>query len=159
MRRGLPKLESVALAPIVRTILEAQEQMLSSHSLATELQLPEDLVVQGDAFLLHLALSNLLKNAIEFSPAGGLIRVHGERSGSLVRVVIEDEGPGIPDFAKERIFERFYSLERPVTGRKSTGLGLNFVKEIASLHHGSVELENRTERGLKASFTIADAPV
>jgi two-component system sensor histidine kinase CreC len=72
--------------------------------------------------------------------------------------VIEDEGPGIPEFAKERIFERFYSLERPDTGRKSTGLGLNFVKEIAALHHGSVQLENRAQGGLRASFAIA-API
>jgi two-component system sensor histidine kinase CreC len=159
VRRALPKLGPVALAPILRTILEAQEPMLSSRALRTELELPDDLVVQGDEFLLHLAMSNLLKNAIEFSPPGGLIRVHCDRANGLVQVVIEDEGPGIPDFAKERIFERFYSLERPGTGRKSTGLGLNFVKEIAALHHGSVQLENRAERGLRASFAIATAPV
>ncbi|HEX4353966.1 MAG TPA: ATP-binding protein, partial [Polyangiales bacterium] len=61
---------------------------------------------------------------------------------------------GIPDDAKARIFERFYSLERPDTGRKSTGLGLNFVQEIAALHHGSVRLDNRSERGLRARFAI-----
>jgi two-component system, OmpR family, sensor histidine kinase CreC len=159
VRRALPKLGPVAIAPILRTILEAQEPMSSSRELRTELALPEDIIVQGDAFLLHLALSNLLKNAIEFSPRGGLIRVHCDRAGDVVQVVIEDEGPGIPDFAKERIFERFYSLERPDTGRKSTGLGLNFVKEIAALHHGSVLLENRPERGLRARFAIAVAPV
>jgi two-component system sensor histidine kinase CreC len=103
---------------------------------------------------LHLALSNLLKNAVEFSPQGGRIRIHCERDGAQLRVSIEDEGPGVPDFAKERIFERFYSLERPDTGRKSTGLGLNFVKEIAALHDGVVQVENRPERGLRASFAI-----
>ncbi|HKP56292.1 MAG TPA: two-component system sensor histidine kinase CreC [Polyangiales bacterium] len=155
VRRALPKRERVELGPIVRTILEAQEASLSRRGLRCELSLPEELVVQGDAFLLHLALSNLLKNAVEFSPAGGTIRVDGRREAACVWVSIEDQGPGIPAFAKERIFERFYSLERPDTGRKSTGLGLNFVKEIAALHHGRVELQNLPERGLAARFEIA----
>jgi two-component system sensor histidine kinase CreC len=154
VRRALPKLQSVAIAPVLRTILEAQEPMLSSRGIRTELDLPEDVHAQGDAFLLHLALSNLLKNAIEFSPAGGLIRVRCERGDGVVRIVIDDEGPGIPDYAKERIFERFYSLERPDTGRKSTGLGLNFVKEIAALHRGSIALENKPDGGLRATFEI-----
>jgi len=154
VRRALPKLERVALDSVLRTILEAQDPLLSQREVHTELAVPDDLVVQGDAFLLHLALSNLLKNAIEFSPRGGLIRVRCTRDGAVVRIAIEDEGPGIPDFAKERIFERFYSLERPDTGRKSTGLGLNFVIEIAALHHGSVQLDNRPEGGLRASFAI-----
>jgi two-component system sensor histidine kinase CreC len=74
-----------------------------------------------------------------------------------VQVSVEDEGPGVPEFAKERIFERFYSLARPDTGRKSTGLGLNFVKEIAALHYGRVQLDNRAERGLCAKLALPAA--
>jgi two-component system sensor histidine kinase CreC len=154
VRRALPERSRVVLGAILRTILEAQQPTLSQKGLHTELELIDDPVVQGDAFLLHLALSNLLKNAVEFSPEGGCIRIHCERDGTQLRVWIEDDGPGVPDFAKERIFERFYSLERPDTGRKSTGLGLNFVKEIAALHDGVVQVENRPERGLRASFAI-----
>jgi two-component system sensor histidine kinase CreC len=154
VRRALPELGKVALGPILRTILEAQQPILAKKGLRTDLVAADDIVVQGDAFLLHLALSNLLKNAVEFSPQRGCIRVHCEREESQVRVSVEDEGPGIPDYAKPRIFERFYSLERPDTGRKSTGLGLNFVKEIAALHHGEVRIENRDEGGLRASFAV-----
>jgi two-component system sensor histidine kinase CreC len=154
VRRALPERSRVVLGAILRTVLEAQQSMLSHKGVQTELELVDDPVVQGDSFLLHLALSNLLKNAVEFSPQGGRIRIHCERDGTQLRVSIEDEGPGVPDFAKERIFERFYSLERPDTGRKSTGLGLNFVKEIAALHDGAVQIENRPERGLRASFAI-----
>ena len=69
-------------------------------------------------------------------------------------LTIEDEGPGIVKFAREKIFEKFFSMRRPDTGRKSTGLGLNFVKEIAELHHGTIELENTSPHGTKAILTI-----
>lgn len=154
VRRGLPTSEPVALAALVRTIVEGHEPMLVRGGVRVEVEVADDLVVRGDAFLLHLALSNLIKNAGEFSPAGGAVRVRGARVGADVCVVVEDQGPGIPDYARERVFERFYSLERPATGRKSTGLGLNFVKEIAALHHGRVGVENRAEGGLRASFRV-----
>ena len=64
-----------------------------------------------------------------------------EQAGNII-LEITDEGPGIPEFANERIFERFYSLPRPETGQKSSGLGLNFAREVAQLHGGSLVLEN-----------------
>lgn len=91
---------------------------------------------------------------MEFSPHHARISVRCARQGEQLYVVVEDEGPGIPEYAKERVFERFYSLARPDTGRKSTGLGLNFVKEIAALHQGFVALENLPERGLRASMIL-----
>jgi two-component system sensor histidine kinase CreC len=153
-RRALPERTKVALGPILRTLLEAQEAALASKSLRVELAIDGDPQVLGDGFLLHLALSNLLKNAIEFSPHGGSIRVGCQREGALLQVSVRDQGPGVPEYAKERIFERFYSLERPDTGRKSTGLGLNFVREIAALHNGEVRVQNLREGGLHASLTI-----
>ena len=72
-------------------------------------------------------------------------------------MVVEDGGAGVPEFARERIFERFYSLPRPLGGRKSTGLGLSFVREIAGLHGGRVELANRVEGGARAVLTLPAA--
>ena len=70
-------------------------------------------------------------------------------------VIVEDNGPGVPDFARERVFERFYSLPRPDTGRKSSGLGLSIVHEIARLHGGEVTLENRDGGGgARAVFSV-----
>jgi two-component system sensor histidine kinase CreC len=71
-----------------------------------------------------------------------------------VHCTIEDEGPGLPDYAIERVFDRFYSLPRPSTGHKSSGLGLCFVREIALLHQGSVRLENRPSGGAIATLVI-----
>jgi two-component system sensor histidine kinase CreC len=144
------------LAPLVRTIVEAAEPLLLQKRLRVELAV-DGPAVHGDGFLLHLALSNLVQNAIEFSPAEGCIAIRAEASEGGVDVIVDDEGPGLPAFAQARVFEKFFSLERPDTGKKSTGLGLNFVKEVAVLHGGSIVLENLPGRGLRARLTLPRA--
>ena len=140
--------------PIVNTVIESKGPFVAKKEVRIESAVPEDLTLDADPFLIHLALSNLLQNALEFSPVGGTIRVHAAREGDSIALCVDDTGPGIPAFAKEKVFERFFSLERPDTGRKSTGLGLNFVKEIAHLHHGHIILENLPDRGLRASLRL-----
>jgi len=95
----------------------------------------------GDALLLRQAIDNLVRNALDFSPEAGTVRISGTADASGVSLAVEDDGPGIPDYARDRIFDRFYSLPRPHSGRKSTGLGLNFVREVAVLHGGTVDIE------------------
>jgi two-component system sensor histidine kinase CreC len=77
----------------------------------------------------------------------------GVEGGQAV-VTVDDSGPGIPDFALPRLFERFYSLPRPDTGRKSTGLGLSIVREVALLHGGEVRVANRPEGGARAELRL-----
>src|SRR5678815_5683346 len=77
-----------------------------------------------------------------------------KRLGDRIELCVDDEGPGIPEFARTRVFEKFFSLERPDTGKKSTGLGLNFVKEAAALHGGTIDLNNLPERGLRARLNL-----
>jgi two-component system sensor histidine kinase CreC len=109
--------------------------------------------VPGDRFLLVQALVNLLDNASEFSPEGASIELGVRVDGDRVRVDVADRGAGVPDFASERIFERFYSLPRP-DGARSSGLGLGFVREVATLHGGSVELLNRDGGGAVATLEL-----
>lgn len=110
--------------------------------------------VSGERALLCEALANLVQNAVEFSPRGGRVELRVRATAREVEFAVEDHGPGIPDYALGRIFERFYSLERPATGRKSTGLGLSLVREIAHLHHGEVELVNRAVGGARAMLRL-----
>jgi two-component system sensor histidine kinase CreC len=112
-------------------------------------------IVVGDEFLLENAVTNLLQNAVEFSPATGTITASVEQRGKTIVVRIVDEGPGIPEYALPKIFDRFYSLARPSTGKKSSGLGLCFAWEVAHLHHGTVTLGNRAGNpGAEALFTL-----
>jgi two-component system sensor histidine kinase CreC len=114
----------------------------------------EDLLLRGDAFILRAAVLNLLENAIDFSPAGSVVHVMTRREDGFASLSIEDCGPGIPEYAKEKIFDRFYSLRHHSIGRKGTGLGLTLVKETAELHGGTIELKNRRPIGTVAVLEL-----
>jgi two-component system sensor histidine kinase CreC len=157
-RREKPEMETVELGALARMVAERQEQRLARKGLRLETDLPEGLAVTGNPFLLHQALDNLVRNAIDFSPEGGRVRVTAQEDAERVTIAVSDEGAGIPEFALARIFERFYSLGRPDTGRKSTGLGLNFVREVAKAHGGTIQVGNRPENleGSAGSGVLAE---
>jgi len=115
--------------------------------------------ITGERYLLEAALVNLLDNAAQFSPRDGRIVIRASKIHieDKIVLVVEDEGVGLPDFAIERVFERFYSLPRPDTGQKSTGLGLCFVREAAELHGGVARLQNRTKGGTIAMLHLPSA--
>ena len=114
----------------------------------------EEIRVTGDPVLLRRAIANLLHNAMEFSPAGATVEYALLKTSKMATVRIRDEGAGIPDFAQDRLFERFYSLPRPETGKKSTGLGLSMVHEIMELHGGSIRVLNQPGGGAEACLTF-----
>ena len=109
------------------------------------------ITVNGDRFLLSQAISNLLENALDFTSPEGLITVSVDSDQRSAIISVTDTGNGIPDYAIDKVFDKFYSLPRPAfpsghriaAGRKSTGLGLSLVREIVALHGGTIHLENR----------------
>ena len=152
-RRSLEDVEKVNLKTLIEEICEDFAVDISRKSLSLKENIIEGLEIQAEKFLVRQALSNLIKNAIEFSPEKAAIEVSCMHQSQYVEILVFDEGPGVPEYAVDRIFERFYSLPRPSTGQKSTGLGLNFVKEVAELHGGSVEIK-RVEKRTMAQFRI-----
>ncbi len=157
-RRGLESAEFLSAGECASEGVEALRSAWQARGLSVRIESAEGVEagaqVRGEKFLVVQALTNLVQNAVEFSPDGGVIVVRVESEGKRVRWAIEDDGPGVPEFARERIFERFYSLPRPASGRKSTGLGLSFVREIALLHGGEVTVENRAEGGARAVLVL-----
>ena len=159
-RRTLGPTEPVALRPLLQDLAASAEAAGAPRRLRVALEDGSDVRVDGDALLLRRAVGNLLDNAIDFSPDGGKIALALTRKGRRVDVTVRDHGPGIPDFAGAKVFEKFFSLARPHNKRKSTGLGLAFVKEIAQLHSGRVTLRNADGGGALATLNLpcADAP-
>ncbi len=150
----LPRIERVSFHSLLKAVLESKQPMISKKNLKVVVQIRDDSMVSGDSFLLHQAIGNLLQNAIDFSPEHGQIILKVQPDGKRIKLTVDDDGPGIPDYAKEKIFDRFFSLQRPDSGEKSTGLGLNFVKEVAILHNGEIRLETLTEKGVRATLIL-----
>lgn len=147
----------VEVRGLVAEVCGALRQGAEAKRITVSVGHGEAVRVRGERFLLGQAVGNLVQNAVEFSPAGAVVEVEVATTGGVVRVSVDDTGPGVPDYALAKIFDRFYSLPRPDTGRKSSGLGLSIVREIVRLHGGEVTLVNRREGGARAELTLPAA--
>ena len=153
--RGLGAVEPVDLVALTRELLHTAEPRLRLKGLRVDDALGQGSVVKGDRFLIAQALQNLLDNAIDFSPHGGTLTVAVQALHGAVEWSVRDEGPGVPDYAVEKIFDRFYSLPRADTQEKSSGLGLCLVKEVSELHGGTLRIHNVSDpRGCRASWAL-----
>ena len=152
------RIEQAEAVPVAALVAEAMEQATTKCAQAgVSLQAVEvdpDMRVSGDPFLLRQAIANLLDNAIDFAPRGGTIEVDVRSMEDVSRITVADRGPGIPDYAIGRVFERFYSLPRPEGGSRSSGLGLCFVAQVAELHGGRAVLANREGGGAVATLDL-----
>jgi two-component system sensor histidine kinase CreC len=129
---------------LINEEIEAFHSLLATKNIRIKLNKPEGFqgYVDGDEFLLRMAVRNLLDNAIDFSFNDVVLNVWLESTYSNIEMRIINQGDAIPSYALPRLFERFFSTPRPSTGRKSSGLGLCLVNEIAHLHGGKVSLNN-----------------
>ncbi|WP_055136387.1 two-component system sensor histidine kinase CreC [Pseudomonas corrugata] len=141
-RQGLEEQVAVPLAALLDELIKARSGWIERRQLRVERHIAADMALTGEAFLLRQALGNLLDNALDFTPVNGVLRVSAGRSGNRVEIRLFNQAAPIPDYALPRLSERFYSLPRPDSGRKSTGLGLNFVEEVVQLHGGEFGIGN-----------------
>ncbi len=142
-RRTPQEQRPVLIRQAVEERLASRAPTIASKSLDVETRVTADAAFLGEPFLIVQAIGNLMDNALDFTPAQGKITVDADAVGQRWRLTVSNTGSAIPDYARDRLFERFYSLPRPDTGRKSTGLGLAFVKEVAQLHSGALMVENQ----------------
>ncbi|VTU12780.1 Sensor protein CreC [Variovorax sp. SRS16] len=153
-RRALERTQTVALVPLLEEVAASAQAAAAAREVRVLVSIDAPASTEGDPFLLRRAVSNLLDNAIDFSPSGSEVVLALRSTSRVARITVRDHGKGIPDYAKDKVFEKFYSLARPHTQKKSTGLGLAFVKEIATLHRGRVELANAPRGGALATLTL-----
>jgi len=144
--------EPVAVAVMLETLVEVYRATTVDTGIRFTLSRPEgdELEVLGIESRLVQVLRNLIANAVSFSPPGGAITLAASRDGDMIRIQVEDEGPGIPANKLTAIFDRFYS-ERPEGEKFGThsGLGLSISRQIIEAHGGTIRAENRPEGGAR----------
>lgn len=145
--------ERVALSPIIEGALAELAREAEARSIRLISEVPADLEARVNAALIRQALVNLVSNAVRYSPAGSRVWVRGGRSAGEdrapgVQIEVVDEGPGIAEEHLDRIFERFYRVDRARSRENGgTGLGLAIVKHVVNLHGGRVEVASAVGRG------------
>ncbi|AVU77489.1 two-component sensor histidine kinase [Pseudomonas sp. Fig-3] len=148
---GVPAPAVIDLPATVRESLVQMTPWLLSKGLELVLDVSDDIdPVRIDPVSIDIALNNLVTNAANFSPPNGLITVRLARQGDHYELAVEDQGPGIDEAERDRLFERFYSRGND----QGAGLGLTIVRTIANRLGGQVRLENRPEGGLRATLQM-----
>jgi two-component system sensor histidine kinase CreC len=156
-RRGvLNQREAVPVAALADAVRNELSTVAAQRNVELFVDADPALAARGDPFLLQRALSNLVLNAIDFAPRESAVTVDAQPVRGRIELTVRDRGPGIPEYARNRLFEKFYSTPRP-GGHKGTGLGLAFVREVAQLHGGGVRLENHPKGGAIATLSIPRA--
>ena len=156
--------EVVDLALVVRSAIARGRVVDGGRGVEiTSLDVPDGLIVRGDERQLVSAVGNLVENAVKYSHAGGVVQVRVRVDGAAIEVMVADQGVGIPRRDLDRVFERFYRVDR-ARGRDSggTGLGLAIVRHVATNHGGEVLVSSQEGEGstfvlrLPASLVVAD---
>jgi two-component system sensor histidine kinase CreC len=156
-RQALDTPDAVDLAEVLRDVASDVEVRAGERRIDVDLRPGASAVVRGDAFLLRQAIGNLVENAMDFAPAGSVVSISATRDDGQAIVQVADRGPGVPDYARPHVFDRFYSLPRPDGGSRSSGIGLSFVAEVATLHGGRATLEPREGGGTVARLALPAA--
>ncbi|XWX05049.1 ATP-binding protein [Aggregatilineales bacterium SYSU G02658] len=150
-RVGVQSAEVFEIAPLVRKVYDEMADMAHDRCISFQLQLDEPLgSINGNGVQLERALSNLIENALKFTPAGGEVLLRTHQVGAVVEIVVADSGVGIPPEQHERIFERFYRGQQSgIEHISGTGLGLSLVKAVVENHRGRVWVESELGKGAR----------
>ena len=143
--------EKVAVDEILETLVRDMEAIAESKGIVLKRELAHG-EVQADPQRLRQLLAILLDNALKFTPAGGTVTVRSRRQGSRWALSVSDTGPGIPEDAQGRVFDRFFRVDEARSGQAGTGLGLSIARWIAEAHHGRIAVTSAPGEG--ATFTV-----
>lgn len=154
------RFEPVDMGRLIENLLQARKARSNGGNVEIAFARPQvgTTMVVGDASQLGRVIENLLANATSFSPPGGVVRIAATRLFDQVVVTVDDDGPGIPETARETIFERFHS-DRPESEAfgKHSGLGLSIARTIVNGHNGSIEAVSR-EPGHQGARIVVRLP-
>jgi two-component system phosphate regulon sensor histidine kinase PhoR len=147
--------QALDLKPLVSRVLDDLNSSSSVKKITVQNQVPENLIAFADADRMHQVLMNLIDNAIKYGREEGLIVVTGNASEKGIEIAVRDNGPGIPPEARERVFERFYRIDKARAREQGgTGLGLAIVKHIVQSHGGKAWVESEPGKGAAFFFSL-----
>ncbi|MBM3473168.1 MAG: HAMP domain-containing protein [Armatimonadetes bacterium] len=150
--------QATAVRPVLAAAIEACQLRAAEKGVTVELACHAELTARASPELLEQAVINLIDNAVKYSPRGSRVRVEGQQTNGEVVVRVKDEGCGISVEDQERVFERFYRVDRARSrDLGGTGLGLAIVKHIAQVHGGRVGLESALGKGSTFSIYVPGA--
>ncbi|HEY0610373.1 MAG TPA: ATP-binding protein [Chitinophaga sp.] len=138
--------EPLNFSALLETGIREVQARIPTHTITAEIS--PDIWVEGDKFMLQMALSNLVENAAKYAPKQTLIKVRLYESGHILKWQVADEGPGIPPEERERIFLKFYRIGNENTRKaKGSGLGLFLTRKILEQHGASILVKDNTPTG------------
>ena len=153
------KMEAELLDEVFQEAISHLDRHAAEHPISTELS-DDLLMARMDARLIVQVVINIINNAIKYTPPGAAIRLSARRDGGMVVVDIADSGPGIPDEAKKKLFDMFYTANNARgDGRRGMGLGLSLCKSIIAAHGGVIGVKNNVPTGSVFYFTLQSAEV
>jgi two-component system, OmpR family, sensor histidine kinase TctE len=147
-----PRSDTVDLTATARIVLESQAEEALRRNIDMGLEAEAPVLVEGDRTMLREMLVNLVDNALRYSSAGGKVTVRVNRLSETAVVIVEDDGPGIPEAERAPVFERFYRIIG--TEPEGSGLGLAIVREVADGAGGSVSLSDGVDGGLLVTVRL-----
>jgi two-component system, NarL family, sensor histidine kinase BarA len=155
------RIATMDIRDVVDKVVSDFEPMAELEGHTLTVNLPDDLpLIQADAEKVQLILSNLISNAIKFTPEGGQIELAIQNYLKGILVSVRDNGGGISPADQERIFERFYQARvEHIAGHGGMGLGLTIVKQLVELHDGQVWVESELGQGTTFFFTLPQEAV
>jgi signal transduction histidine kinase len=147
------------LVPILEEAIRRTTPAAEARSIVFELDAPETVPIVADAERIIQVTCNLLRNAVKFGPANAPVQIEVSHDAERARVTVCDEGPGVPEDARERIFEPFVQLDSSDTrANEGLGLGLPIARRLVELHSGSLWLDDTRSKGAAFSFDLPVSP-
>ena len=146
---------SVAINDLLESILKRLKPIASKRNIELVLESYRPVTAECDEVKLTLALSNLVENAIKYNVAGGWVQVTLDADHKFFYVTVDDSGIGIPEEYQDKIFERFYRVDKARSRETGgTGLGLSITKNIIQMHHGAIKVASKEDEGTTFSVRI-----
>ncbi|MFW2099962.1 two-component system sensor histidine kinase CreC [Acinetobacter johnsonii] len=143
------ELQNFNLSKLIQQVLDQQASQLQSKKIQCLLDIEANCMIHADRFWLQQTIANILDNALDFSAESSkiLIQLHRQAHQSI-QLQIFNEGEWIPEYALSQVFDTYFSLPRPISQQRSSGIGLSIVKQVIEQHHGQIQIQNIQENNI-----------